>query len=410
MPFLLLMPSYNQDRFIGEAIRSCLAQDDPDWELWILDNSTDGTPGIVKSFQDSRIHFEHRAGRTCPGACLNDLLKTAQGDHFSYVHTDNNLAPSFVREMRGALGNHPLALAYCDLRLMNEAGAPTGIWRRPEYGLADIFGSASLGVPFAATTALARDLGGFSTEDLADDTLFCVRSYGLGPWRRVPKPLVDYRIHASSRTEQAGLRGVEFAVMKGHVRALPELEARGLNPLGVMAQRISDHLDELESALEDAWLKNCGPRLPSPIGGLAEMLFRNGLFKLSGFGAREGGPSRRPLFKMPFAQATRNSFRGVRHEFMKRDADFRSVLAGWAYLSAGGSARPGATLQVRSLDFATIWCAKLLSTALGWEPLVSPKAGTPPRWLGWPVAEADGIWLDLRGRPSGMLGVDGEAP
>jgi hypothetical protein len=33
MTFSLLMPSYNQARFIGEAVASVLAQDDPDWEL-----------------------------------------------------------------------------------------------------------------------------------------------------------------------------------------------------------------------------------------------------------------------------------------------------------------------------------------------------------------------------------------
>jgi len=39
MPFLLLMPSFNQARYIVAAISSVLAQEDPDWELWIVDNS-----------------------------------------------------------------------------------------------------------------------------------------------------------------------------------------------------------------------------------------------------------------------------------------------------------------------------------------------------------------------------------
>ena len=47
MPFLLLMPSYNHARFIADAIRSVLAQDDENWELWIVDNSSDETPRLV---------------------------------------------------------------------------------------------------------------------------------------------------------------------------------------------------------------------------------------------------------------------------------------------------------------------------------------------------------------------------
>jgi len=57
MPFLLLMPSYNQSHYIVEAVRSVLAQDDQDWELWIVDNSSDNTPQVMHEFTDPRIRF-----------------------------------------------------------------------------------------------------------------------------------------------------------------------------------------------------------------------------------------------------------------------------------------------------------------------------------------------------------------
>ena len=77
MPFLLLMPSYNQAHFIGEAVVSVLAQEDPDWELWILDNSTDTTPQVMAAFTDPRIHFIHEPRRMDPGLCLNEMLRMA---------------------------------------------------------------------------------------------------------------------------------------------------------------------------------------------------------------------------------------------------------------------------------------------------------------------------------------------
>lgn len=405
MPFLLLMPSYNQARFIGEAITSCINQDDPDWELWILDNSTDGTPEVVRGFQDARIHYEHRPERTSPGACLNELLRTARGDHFSYVHTDNNLAPSFVRDMRRGLGAHASALAYCDVRFITETGHPTGLWRRPEYGLSDILGTATLGAPFAATTALARELGGFSAEDLADDTFFCAKAYGRGPWTRVPKPLVDYRFHSSSRTEQSGIGSVERSVLKGHEIALKDLEERGFRPLEAMAQRIVDHLDGLESAIEDAWLKALGHSLPAPPRELTEHAFATGLFRLEHFGPRDGGPARPPIVTRLRSTPARRALRVVREEFRHRFAEFRSVLAGWAWLSAGPSAAAATKLQVRSLDYATLWCAKLIAASLGWQPVLSPTAGAIPSWLTWPVEESTEVWIDLRNRPFAMIGV-----
>jgi len=85
-------------RFIGEAVASVLGQDDPDWELWILDNSTDETPQVMEAYRDERIHFVHEPARMDPGSCLNWMLERAVGEHFSYIHTDNRLLPGF-REM-----------------------------------------------------------------------------------------------------------------------------------------------------------------------------------------------------------------------------------------------------------------------------------------------------------------------
>ncbi|MBK7292992.1 MAG: glycosyltransferase family 2 protein [Holophagaceae bacterium] len=78
-PFQLLMPSYNQAHFIGEAVESVLKQEDPDWELWIVDNSSDETPKVMAAFTDPRIHFIHEPRRMDPGTCLNLMLEKAKG-------------------------------------------------------------------------------------------------------------------------------------------------------------------------------------------------------------------------------------------------------------------------------------------------------------------------------------------
>jgi len=78
-------------------------KDDPDWELWIVDNSSDKTPEVMRQFTDPRIHFNHIPTRMDPGSCLNWMLERATGRDFSYVHTDNNLHVSYVRRMRAAL-------------------------------------------------------------------------------------------------------------------------------------------------------------------------------------------------------------------------------------------------------------------------------------------------------------------
>lgn len=54
----VLMPAYNAEKYIKEAIDSILAQTFSDFEFIIIDDgSTDRTAGIVNGYSDSRIRI-----------------------------------------------------------------------------------------------------------------------------------------------------------------------------------------------------------------------------------------------------------------------------------------------------------------------------------------------------------------
>ena len=61
MPMVsVFLPSYNKGEYAAEAIACVLAQDFTDYELWILENSTDGTTRetIAPLLDDPRIVYE----------------------------------------------------------------------------------------------------------------------------------------------------------------------------------------------------------------------------------------------------------------------------------------------------------------------------------------------------------------
>lgn len=231
MPFLLLMPSYNQAHFIAEAVESILGQDDPDWELWILDNSTDATCEVMRRYTDPRIHFLHEPRRMDPGSCLNQLLELAKGECFSYVHTDNRLLSNYVRLSREALARHPLALAVCNYWEIAESGQRLKIRRRRNpFPLSRLFSVDSIGVPFSATTELARRLGGFSASDLADDVLFVLRADALGPRVHISTPIMEYRVHTGSRFLSSGGDRVRQAIHRSVLQAYSDRAESLPNP------------------------------------------------------------------------------------------------------------------------------------------------------------------------------------
>ena len=395
MPFLLLMPSYNQAHYIVEAVRSVLAQDDPDWELWILDNSSDRTPEAMRAFDDPRIHFHHVPARMDPGTCLNWLLERARGEAFSYVHTDNNLRADYVRRMRAALAGKPMGLAYCDMRTIRGDGSPKEMFRRGPFDLARLLSLDTLGVPFSATTALAQAVGGFKSNDLADDVRFCVSAYGLAEYVYVRDALLDYRVHEQSRTVgSGGWSKIQQSFLSMFAQLQPTLSARGVDAPAALEQAVAERLDDLEWFIEDLWYRKLSRALrPWWTGGsIAEHLFRAGVLVLPGFA--DAQPPARWLIRdaggriavWPWQVWAARLYLATRRRDLRRLTEkVQQVLLPWAHLTLGADAQ---RVVLPSADFRSILCARLLEQGLHWTPVL-PAGAAPLPGIAWGAATGD---------------------
>ena len=409
-PFLLLMPSFNQAHYISEALDSILSQDDPDWELWVVDNSTDGTTEIMARYQDPRIKFHHIPHRMDPGSCLNWMLERSHGRDFSYVHTDNNLRADYVRSFRAALAGDPLSLAYCDMRVIDDGGNRVGVFRRGAFDLPRLLSLSPLGVPFAATTELARKLGGFSCDDAADDVLFCIRAFGLGTWRYLREPLMDYRLHAGSRTEDCGgASKIQQVFLKTFAKAIPELEARGLQPEPEMMRSLREIGDDLRLAAEDHVLRSRDLGIPWWGGDdYLDGIWKAGLVTLPWFKAKDGGPKKLSVLgklggrrRNPIVlRRLRKRMRAMNPFVDFRAERYRTMLLSLACLQFGSE---GVTLRAGASDAMTLWACRLLSRDLGWTIELSQPA---PAWIRWPRAMGPAkAWIDLSGKGEAPAGI-----
>ena len=85
----VILPAYNEERYIAKAIKSVLNQSLSDFELIVVnDGSTDNTLGVINSFDDSRIRLIDQENMG-PGACRNNALKIACGEYIMYLDGDD---------------------------------------------------------------------------------------------------------------------------------------------------------------------------------------------------------------------------------------------------------------------------------------------------------------------------------
>ena len=98
----IVLPTYNGEKYISEAIESVLSQTFQDWELIIVnDCSTDSTEAIVNEYikKDSRIKkISNKTNQKLPRS-LNIGFFSAKGDYLTWTSDDNIFLPNALYEM-----------------------------------------------------------------------------------------------------------------------------------------------------------------------------------------------------------------------------------------------------------------------------------------------------------------------
>lgn len=86
----VIIPSYNHERFVGDAIKSVLRQDFTDFELLIADDcSADNSVNIIKSFDDERIKTFFLSENLGPTEILRFLIENSCGEYIALLNSDD---------------------------------------------------------------------------------------------------------------------------------------------------------------------------------------------------------------------------------------------------------------------------------------------------------------------------------
>jgi glycosyltransferase involved in cell wall biosynthesis len=103
------MPAFNVEPYIGEAIRSALAQTYADFELIVVDDgSKDGTAEVVRPFleSDPRVRLVQQSNLGL-AAARNTALRAARGEFFALLDSDDVWDPAFLASQIAILDARP---------------------------------------------------------------------------------------------------------------------------------------------------------------------------------------------------------------------------------------------------------------------------------------------------------------
>lgn len=108
MTISIVIPTYNGEKYIEQALKSVLSQTRAADEILISDdNSTDNTLRICENYKNKiKIHRNPKG----PSGFVNgwnNAISLASGDFISILHQDDLIAPTFLEEIENAINQHP---------------------------------------------------------------------------------------------------------------------------------------------------------------------------------------------------------------------------------------------------------------------------------------------------------------
>lgn len=245
----ILMPVYNAEPYLSEAIQSMLNQTYADFELIILDDcSTDRSAEVVHTYTDVRIVY-HRNEVNCGLANnLNTGLKLAKGKYIARMDGDDISLPHRLQTQVDFLESHPdIDLCSCAMQMF---GADNQLWirdRDPEQvKISMMFYSAVL----HASSVFRRDV--FEQNNLYyNQETFPAEDYDL--WARaaffcrmvnLPDVMYLYRMHRTqvTSTDPRSAEKCREIQIRYLSEALPVLSKKEIVDFvdGFIAHKISD--------------------------------------------------------------------------------------------------------------------------------------------------------------------------
>jgi glycosyltransferase involved in cell wall biosynthesis len=213
----VIIPAYNGDRYIGEAIDSILAQTYKDYEIIVVDDgSTDNTAQVAQQY-GNQIQYLSQTNQGV-AASRNLGLSVAKGEYIAFLDQDDLfLSHKLLAQVTLLEKNPSLGIANSGWQIVDQQGqvkAAVEPWEKiPQLNLADliIWKPVFLGAMLFRHSWLKRSGGFDTTLEQTPDVDLVLRLAALGcaaAW--VEQTTVKYRQHKANASNNTILQAREL--------------------------------------------------------------------------------------------------------------------------------------------------------------------------------------------------------
>ncbi len=222
----VIMPAYNHERYVGEAIESVLNQTFTDFEFIIInDGSTDSTDEIVRGYKDTRIRYYTQENMDAPNT-INRGINLSNGKYISIIKSDDIYHPDRLAVLVDTAESKDARFIATDLIFIDESSKVIedplfkyNSWYnrlKSKYlksqSLEAVFLSGNLAITtsnFFFHNQVPLDVGFFNSYRFTHDYDFVLRALAKYPDKfhfLIDKKLLLYRLHGENTVKESPLK------------------------------------------------------------------------------------------------------------------------------------------------------------------------------------------------------------
>ena len=204
----VLMPVYNGEKFLGEAIESILAQSYKSFDFLIInDGSIDQSLNIMESYRDNRIQIINNDIHKGFTRSLNIGLEHASGKYIARMDSDDISLPNRLLEQVTYLEKNPdTGILGSDIEYIGEGGKKLTNLKPPELPVSPMYIKWTLlfrcclnHPSVMIRRSLLENLSGYDPYiPYAQDYDLWLRAASKTKITNIPKPLVKIRKHSKN--------------------------------------------------------------------------------------------------------------------------------------------------------------------------------------------------------------------
>ncbi|WP_405325651.1 glycosyltransferase family 2 protein [Leeuwenhoekiella sp. LLG6367-2.1] len=196
----IVLPVYNGQKHLNEAIESVINQSNPNFELIIIDDdSTDKSPEIANKYleKDNRIQFYSNPENKKLPYTLNKGFSMARGEFLTWTSHDNKLKVNFIERFLKEFDNGHYKFIYSKEDFISNEGEK--FHNNKNYNFNSLIFSNAIGASFMYRRVVFEEIGKYN------ENLFLIEDYDY--WMRVSEKfeigfinesLYQYRYHGES--------------------------------------------------------------------------------------------------------------------------------------------------------------------------------------------------------------------